>query len=88
MGAPEPSVRELRRLENPSSACELRGIGLLCPGLSFEKKNEGWNSALQVLQHESLEFGLLCNSEKLLWHQDIGGVKVRLYKNTPDWMSK
>ena len=57
-------------------------------GLGFERENEGWNSALQVLQLESLEFGLLCNSEKLLWHQDIGGVKVWFYKNTRDWLSK
>ena len=37
---------------------------------------------------ESMEFGLLGNSEELLWHQDVGGVKVRLSKNARDWLSK
>ena len=51
----------------------LGGVGLPRLGLSFERKTEGRNSALQILQLESLEFGLLGNSEDLLWRQNVVG---------------
>jgi hypothetical protein len=88
VGAPEHSLREVRNLGNPSSTSELCGIGLLQTGLGLRGNPRDGTGPQQVLQLDSMEFGLLGNSEELLWHQDVGGVKVRLSNNARDWLSK